>query len=859
MGVPSMIASARQCRAAGDFAGSLALFRAAIELQPAHVGLRLEAAMDLLKLGRSDEAQDEYLQASLVAPAHPGPHIGLGHCARARGDRVASLAHFQAACVRDETHIWARMEAAGDLLALGRLDDSEAEFRIVLDSTPQQNVARLGLANCARKRGRFADSLQFHREILESDPSHQWARLQEAADLRELGRLEEAKAAYREALARSPGDHAAMLGLGQCERRLGDREAALAWHRKAAEAAPAVAWCRYECAVDLRDLGRLDEAVAETQAALEMQPNDAPGWMSLGTTLRQAARHDEALAAFTRSSQLQPGRAEPLVQMAIEHRTLGRQQECDRLFALAKAAEPENPALLVALGEQARIANDVPRMIDIHAQGVRLHPTHLGLNLGYADALGMQGRLNDAIAHLVLAETHCANSVMIGLRRLALLRRAGFWHAAQALARTIAAENPSNFSAWMERLACEEFVGSDADIDDCLERAPASTPRERARLARNRARIQEDRGDHTGAASSYDEAERLDPDNAETHFLRTRHYLTLLDVDRARSALGAYMRANVVTTRLRGRSGNASQTHFGQLLDDFVLDQQALQATRAACREPAPRRVDALLRVVAAYPDSTAAALSVLHALQAGGLLDRGQMRTGRSPIPRSIVQFWDSPEIPPDIAGMMASWREIHPDWAVHVFSDASARAFLEAAYGPAAAAMYARIGNPAQKADVFRLGYLARMGGVYADADDRCHARLEALLAPQCALVLYCEDFGTIGNNFIAACPRHPILRRAFSLALTCVARGDADLLWLSTGPGLMTRAFAQALAAAGANWPKVFETTMILRRRDLFSCVAIHCQTGHKSTPVYWGNAAFSRLRTSQAVSQDAAILA
>ncbi len=853
--VASMVASARLSRASGDIAGSLALFQAASLLQPAHTGLRLEAASDLLKLGRTEEAQAEYRQACLLAPAHPGPRIGLGHCARRGGDRAAALAHFQAACDCDPDHIGARLEAAAELLALGRIDECAATYRVVLAGTPDHAGARLGLANCARKRGHLNESLQLHREILRADPSHQWARLQEAADLRDLDRLEDAQVAYREALANNPSEHGAMLGLGQCARRLGDRETALAWHGKAARAAPTIAWCRLECAVDLRELGRVDDALAELDAALAMQPDDPVVWMSLGATLRAAKRHQDALAAFTRSAELQPGKADPLLQMATEERSLGRQAACDRLLAAARIAEPDNAAVLVALGEQARMANDVPLMSEIYQAGVGLHPTHLGLNLGYADALGMQGRLADAISHLAAAEPLCSNPLMIGLRRLALLRRAGFWHAAQVLARSLVEANPLSFNAWMERLACEEFVGSDADIDECLSRAPAATPRERSRLARCRARIEEDQGQFAAASDSYDEAEALDPGQAETHFLRTRLALTTLDLDRARASLRAYMQANAITTRLRGRSANASQTHFGQLLDEFSLDAAALQATRSACEAPPQTRIDKLLRVVGMYPDSTAAALSVLHALEAGGFVTSSARPTGPSFIPRSIVQFWDDPAIPADISGMMASWRELHPDWAMQVFSDVSARAFLEQIFGPVAGAIYGRIESPAQKADVFRLGYLAHMGGVYADADDRCHARLERVLPAGAALVLYREDFGTIGNNFIAASPRHPIIMRAFRLALGCVARGDGDLLWLSTGPGLLTRAFAHALAAAGANWPRVFETTTILRRRELFACVAIHCQTGHKASGTYWGNAAFARRKAGERIPDSA----
>ena len=68
-----MISRARQHRASGDVAASLALFQAASKLQPGHTGLRLEAAADLLKLGRPDEAQAEYQQGLPVGPSPSWP------------------------------------------------------------------------------------------------------------------------------------------------------------------------------------------------------------------------------------------------------------------------------------------------------------------------------------------------------------------------------------------------------------------------------------------------------------------------------------------------------------------------------------------------------------------------------------------------------------------------------------------------------------------------------------------------------------------------------------------------------------------------------------------------------------------
>ena len=202
-------------------------------------------------------------------------------------------------------------------------------------------------------------------------------------------------------------------------------------------------------------------------------------------------------------------------------------------------------------------------------------------------------------------------------------------------------------------------------------------------------------------------------------------------------------------------------------------------------------------------------------------------------------MQFWDTADVPQDVAALMRSWTHENPGYQARVFDDRAALAYVAATYGQAAGGIYARIDSPAQKADVFRLACVAADGGVYADSDDRCHAPLERIVPPAARLVLYQEDFGSLGNNFIAASPQHPVIVRAFRLAMAAMARGDAETVWLSTGPGLLTRAFAQVLAGAGPDWRRWFETTVVLGRRDLFEVAAIHCVTGYKATDRHWSN--------------------
>ena len=146
--------------------------------------------------------------------------------------------------------------------------------------------------------------------------------------------------------------------------------------------------------------------------------------------------------------------------------------------------------------------------------------------------------------------------------------------------------------------------------------------------------------------------------------------------------------------------------------------------------------------------------------------------------------------------------------------------------------------------KADLFRLAWLFGEGGVYADADDRCLRPLAAFVPAHADFVLYQEEYGTLGNNFIAVAPFHPVIGLALGLAVTAINRGDDDLLWLATGPGLMTRAVAHTLATSCLLPREWLARTAVLQRHELAQGVAVHCAAAYKNTRRYWGRAVFAK---------------
>ncbi|WP_297444037.1 glycosyltransferase family 32 protein, partial [Acidocella sp.] len=282
-----------------------------------------------------------------------------------------------------------------------------------------------------------------------------------------------------------------------------------------------------------------------------------------------------------------------------------------------------------------------------------------------------------------------------------------------------------------------------------------------------------------------------------------------------------------------------SQSHLGQILDEYAIDRDAMSQLQALSGFQPAHRAEALRILAAAYPEHVAVAASLMVALREAGRFDYVQPREIKLKIPKVIAQFWDAEEPPEDVARLMASWGGNNPDYDVRCFSLHTAASFLQQSYPAPVLRAFLRPMEPAKRADLFRLAWLYKAGGIYADADDLCLAPLASVLPASADMVLYQEEYGTVGNNFIATAPNNPMMKYALDQAVIAINRGDADILWLATGPGLLTRALAQQIYTQGA----VPRGLAVMQRHELNQAVAPHCKVRYKKTPLHWTKSSFN----------------
>ena len=453
--------------------------------------------------------------------------------------------------------------------------------------------------------------------------------------------------------------------------------------------------------------------------------------------------HAAALDWFGKAIAAHPDHLPALTAMAEQERALGRPQAARRYLDRALQADPANMEALLGLSEEAFLAQDLERCLELAARARTAHPDEAAPVLQMSRALMDLRRTGEALALLQAAGPALDWPTDLIARQAEILRRDGQWTAARTALDLGAARAPGHFVLWVQRMLFHIGLGELDAAQMALEHAPARSPFERGYVALLRGQVAEARWRLDAAAAAYREAIAHDPAAASPHAELARVCLLQFDLPGCETHQARALRLDAAVHLLRRQSLRATSTHVGQLWDEFRMDPDLREQLIPISLLPPGDRVAALRRLLREQPDTLAPSLLLMVALRQNGMLDTAEPVRGAA-IPRRIVQFWDAPEPPADLLPLMASWPALHPGWEYRRYDLWSAGRYLRRHAAPETVAAFRRARQPAQKADLFRLAVLAHEGGVWADADDRCLAPLDALVAPGLTLAGWQESSG-------------------------------------------------------------------------------------------------------------------
>ena len=310
-----------------------------------------------------------------------------------------------------------------------------------------------------------------------------------------------------------------------------------------------------------------------------------------------------------------------LVELARETWAAGEPLPAQRLLARALGEEPNHLDAVIASAELALLADDAQTALQLALHAIELHPRQIGpYLLGARAAADLLDRDKaERLLNRARASFGCRPEIIAA--QIHLFRQYRDYDAAHAIVAEAGEQVKTDFGLWMQVTSFAVAQGKFDIVEQAFRCAPAFSTKEMSGVHFLRASLAEARRQYHEAVTGYEAAITFDGAAAEYHEAAARCSLLLADTDRTRYHLRAAKRLDAATNIARGISSNISQHHVGQMLDEFLLHQEALGELRRISALPVEARVDPLRRLVKNNPEQTAPAILLLLAMRQVGLL----------------------------------------------------------------------------------------------------------------------------------------------------------------------------------------------------------------------------------------------
>ena len=383
--------------------------------------------------GRLEQAKACYNAILAIQPAHANTLHLLGVIASQTGDTGAAIELIGRAIASDN-RVPDFFKDLGILYkAVGRLEDSIACYRRVIELEPANADTLFNLGNALRDSGNSADAEVCYRKSLEAAPGAADALYNLGVVLQDQGRWEAAANAYTEALSvtADPMIHnnlgvvcqelgrpglatkyfrsaleldsgfvEAHVNLGHLLKSQGEKKMAESCYRQAVSLKPDHASAQYHLGILLLNMQRHKDSIPPLRRATELEDRHADAWYFLGVACSDiqdwpGAAHafQQALALRRESPDMQSGCYDAALNLANVLKEMDRLDEAIPLYRQTAAWRPDNAGAINNLGVALLDSGQTEAARPLLEKAVRLDPS-------YADARSNLGNIHLANAEL---------------------------------------------------------------------------------------------------------------------------------------------------------------------------------------------------------------------------------------------------------------------------------------------------------------------------------------------------------------------------------------------------------------------------------------------------------------------------
>ena len=357
--------------AARQWDDAAALYEAALATDPGDLLALVGQAEIAHARGRFNDALALYEQA-LTYVDSPAVHFRMGELHTQLGQTAAAVSEFDLA--QRQAPFVARYHVAAGDACLSAGDDVCAADQFVQAvanrNLPDDASELIALADLWRQRGRTDHSLALYEQAARQQPSEANQLMLASAYLEEA-QYDKARALLRVVRGQRPLSSEVLALSAEVEAAQGEYGAAESFYRRAVWllelTGQEASTLRLALARTLLAAGRTAEAQLALDRVLAHQPNNAAAYALQGDIHSAMLRTDQATVAYQKAFRLDPTQVPVYLALSNQFRQLGGQPaEMSALLETAIRANPDEPVLWLALGDQLQRDGETARAIDAY-------------------------------------------------------------------------------------------------------------------------------------------------------------------------------------------------------------------------------------------------------------------------------------------------------------------------------------------------------------------------------------------------------------------------------------------------------------------------------------------------------------
>jgi len=236
------------------------------------------------------------------------------------------------------------------------LDFSHIFIRMAIYENPQNDLARILLANILEIREMYKDAITVYDEIPASSPAYFIAQYKKAANLRNLDDYKGSELLLKSLILDYPDDYQLLLDLGDTLRLQEKYKEALKYYNQALEkhhGSLAGLWqVYYAVGITNERLGKWHQAEKNLIKALQISPNNILVLNYLGYTwLNQGKKTEEAFSFIIKAYNQAPYNSSIIDSLGWAFYRFGMYNEAVTYLEKATEADPSNPVINDHLGD----------------------------------------------------------------------------------------------------------------------------------------------------------------------------------------------------------------------------------------------------------------------------------------------------------------------------------------------------------------------------------------------------------------------------------------------------------------------------------------------------------------------------